>query len=136
MSGKRRALFVLPLLACVPRQDGVTRVPLGQPMELAFGDQRLLIPLDRQSAYRLQLTPAAGDYAELSASLCALDGHQRIEEGDSHCLSQEVTVDPSGASEVQIPAAADVGERRLGHLALRIYAEGTSTGPVMLVLSE
>ncbi len=123
-----RLLCAATLLACAPRQDGLTPLPFGETVDLAFGDQRLLVPLDRRQSYQLTLTPEPGDFAALSASLCALDVHQRVDEGDSHCVAQEVTVGAAGASAVRIPA----GDPRFGHLALRLFAEGPSRAPVRL----
>jgi hypothetical protein len=126
------AVTLLILLACAPRQDGLTRLPLNEDIPLAFGDQRLLLPLDRRQSYQVHLTPAAGDVAFVTASLCALDSHQRIDDGDSHCLGQEVSVDANGASSLTISPAMEANEHKLGHLALRVFAEGTSPGPVTL----
>jgi hypothetical protein len=107
-------------------------LPLNEDIPLAFGDQRLLLPIDRRQGYQVHLTPAPGDAAFLTASLCALDSHQRIDDGDSHCIGQEVLVDPSGASSLAISPAKEASEHKLGHLALRVFAVGTTPGPVTL----
>jgi hypothetical protein len=125
-------LTLAALSACVPRQDGVTRLPFNEDVPLAFGDQRLLVPLDRRQAYQVHLTPTPGDWAVLTASLCTLDVHQRVDEGDSHCLGQEVMVDGAGVNTVAISAATEPNDRKFGHLAMDVRAEGTTPGPVVL----
>ena len=63
--------LLLALLACGPAaQDGVTPLPLGQDVALAFGRQRLLLPIDPGQHFRVQLTPNPGDFALLVASVC------------------------------------------------------------------
>jgi hypothetical protein len=122
-------LLVLLAIACGPvAQDGVTPLPLGQDVALAFGRQRLLLPIDPSSHYRVRLAPKLGDFALLVASVCTLDPHRRVDEGDSHCLDQEVTTAPDGSSE----AAIAPPEHRFNALVMRIYSEGPSAGPVTL----
>src|SRR5215469_13675003 len=73
-------LFSLGLAtACGPeRQDGVTPLLLGQEVSLAFGRQRLLLPIDPAGHYHARLAPLPGDYALLVASVCTLDPHRRV----------------------------------------------------------
>jgi len=109
-------------------QDGVTPLPLGQDVALALGRQRLLLPIDSGAHYHLRLAPQPGDYALLVASVCTLDPHRRVDEGDSHCLDQAVTTSPDGVSEAEIAPP----EKRFNALVMRIYSEGASPGPVTL----
>ena len=126
-------LVVLLATACGPAaQDGVTPLPLGQDVALSLGRQRLLLPIDSSNGpsqhFRVHLTPKPGDFALLVASVCTLDPHRRVDEGDSHCLDQEVTTAPDGSSEAEIAPP----ERRFNALVMRIFSEGPSAGPVML----
>jgi hypothetical protein len=106
----------------------VTRLPLGQDVGLAFGRQRLLLPIDPAGHYHVRLAPKAGDDALLVASVCTLDPHWRVDEGDSHCLDQAVTTGPDGTSEADVACP----DKRFNALVMRIYSEGISAGPVTL----
>jgi hypothetical protein len=124
-----KILALVSLVACgPPAQDGVTPLPLGQDVALALGRQRLLLPIDPGSHYKVLLTPNPGDFALLVASVCTLDPHRRVDEGDSHCLDQEVTTAADGSSEALVAPP----ERRFNALVMRIYSEGASAGPVTL----
>jgi len=132
-----RVLTLACLLACgPPAQDGVTPLPLGQDVALSLGRQRLLLPIDSSNGpgnhYHVRLTPNPGDFALLVVSVCTLDPHRRVDEGDSHCLDQEVTTAPDGSSEAQVAPP----ERRFNALVMRIYSEGASPGPVMLRVDQ
>jgi len=121
--------MALLAVACGPvAQDGVTPLPLGQDVALSFGRQRLLLPIDSSNRYHVRLTPNPGDFALLVASVCTLDPHRRVDEGDSHCLDQEVTTTADGSSEALVAPP----ERRFNALVMRIYSEGPSAGPVTL----
>jgi hypothetical protein len=127
------ASAVLFLAGCGPAaQDGVTPLPLGQDVALAFGRQRLLLPIDPGNQYRVHLTPSTVDFALLVVSVCTLDPHRRVDEGDSHCLDQEVTTTPDGMSEAVVAPP----ERRFNALVMRIYSEGPSAGPVTLRVDQ
>jgi hypothetical protein len=127
--GVAELVTLLSLLACGPAaQDGVTPLPLGQDVALSLGRQRLLLPIDPSQHFRVHLTPKPGDFALLVASVCTLDPHRRVDEGDSHCLDQEVTTAPDGSSEAEVAPP----ERRFNALVMRIFSEGPSAGPVTL----
>jgi hypothetical protein len=120
---------LLALLSCgPPPQAGVTPLPLGQAVALALGRQRLLLPVDPTGHYHVHLAAMPGDSALLVASVCTLDPHRRVDEGDSHCLDQEVVTGPDGSSDAEIAPP----ERRFNALVMRIYSEGPSAGPVTL----
>ena len=124
---------LLLIASCGPvAQDGVTPLPIGQDVALALGRQRLLLPVDPSNHYRVRLTPKPGDFALLVASVCTLDPHRRVDEGDSHCLDQEVTTGPDGTSEAVVAPP----ERRFNALVMRIYSEGSSAGPVTLRVDQ
>ncbi len=126
-------VWLVLVASCGPAaQDGVTPLPLGQDVALAFGRQRLLLPIDPDGHYRVRLTPRPGDFALLVASVCTLDPHRRVDEGDSHCLDQEVTTTPDGISEANVAPP----ERRFNALVMRIYSEGVSPGPVTLRVDQ
>jgi hypothetical protein len=122
------AIFLLGAGCGLPAQDGVTPLPLGQDVGLAFGRQRLLLPIDPAGHYHVRLAPPPGGDALLAASVCTLDPHRRVDEGDSHCLDQAVTTGPDGASEADVSCP----DKRFNALVMRIYSEGASAGPVAL----
>jgi len=131
--GQLPLAILLLAAACGPAaQDGVTPLPLGQDVALSLGRQRLLLPIDSSNRYHVRLTPNPGDFALLVASVCTLDPHRRIDEGDSHCLDQEVTTAADGSSEAQVAPP----ERRFNGLVMRIYSEGASPGPVALRVDQ